>query len=71
MYREKCKPLPPSYNDNGLLFIEVRLHVQFNILLVQGTQQALRGSCNYVYANLSILHAIRCTYLLVLIAACL
>lgn len=39
MYREKCKPVPPSYNNNGQLFIEVSLHVQFIIVHDRGTQQ--------------------------------
>lgn len=50
MYREKCKPVPPSYNDNGQLLIEVHLQVQFIIVHSKGTQQAKRGSCNDLYA---------------------
>ena len=52
MYREKCKPLPPSYNDKGQLFIEVRLHVQFIIVHSKSTQQAKRGSCIDLYGIL-------------------
>jgi hypothetical protein len=37
MYREKCKPVPPSYNDNGQLLIEVHLQVQFIIVHSKGT----------------------------------
>ena len=53
MYREKCKPVSPSYNDNGQLLIEVHLHVhvhvQFIIVHSTGTQQAKRASCIDLY----------------------
>ena len=58
MYRKKCKPLLPSYNDNRLIFKNVRLHVQFVIVNGEGTQQAKRGSCNDLYANLSAFYTV-------------
>jgi len=53
MYREKCKPLALSYNDNSQLFIEVRLRVQFIIVHSKSTQQAKRGSCIDLYGIVS------------------
>ena len=52
MYREKCKPVPPSYNDNRLIFKTVRLHLQFVIVNGESTQQAKHVSCNDLYAIL-------------------
>jgi hypothetical protein len=50
--------------QNGRMDIPKGISVHpFLKLSALGTQQATRGSCNDLYANLSVFNTIRCTYL--------